>query len=182
MAHGILVAFPGTGYTCKEPLIAACVARYRAFGYDTVCLDPSSIPFKQIETVDEAVERAKPLIRAQLSGVRFDGYRDVVLLSKSLGTICAGWLVQALGLRARQLYLTPVREALPYIGPETRIMGMVIGTEGRLMDAREIETLCAARRAPCLVIPGVGHSLKAADDAQRTAEINRAILELCTPL
>lgn len=180
MAFGIAILFPGTGYTCKEKLFAECANKYRSFGYRVVELDFSKIPFKEIETIEEAFERAKRVVLEQLSGIQFAAYRDVVFLSKSFGTVCAGWLADTLQLLPRQIYLTPAPQALAYVGPGARVEGMVIGTKDRVMDSKALQAFCRELGIPCLVFARVGHDLKADGDAERTGEVNRRILELCT--
>lgn len=180
MNGGIVVVFPGTGYTCFEKLLVACVETYTSRGYDSVKLDFSGIAFQEIPTIEEAFERTKDTLLAQLGGTDFSQYRDIVFVSKSFGTICAGWLEERLGIQPRQLYLTPVNQTLSYIKPASRVIGMVVGTSDRHMDYRFLEAFCSERRIPCLVFDGVGHSLKLDDDADKTNAINNRILELCS--
>ncbi|NRZ79531.1 hypothetical protein DFR96_000805 [Clostridium beijerinckii] len=66
MKKSIAVIFPGTGYTCEEQLLVGCAKKYAAFGYDIVKIDFSEIPFREIETIKEAVEIAKPILLTQL--------------------------------------------------------------------------------------------------------------------
>lgn len=176
--RGVLIAFPGTGYTCKEPLMTACMEKYRAQGYDIVALDYSAIPFREIDTLEEAVERAKELVVQQTQHILFDEYDDVVFLSKSLGTILAGWLAEQLTNPPRQFYLTPVAQALPYVKRNQTVIGMVIGTEDKVFDYQIVEGFCKARGIPCRVIDGVGHKLKY-DSEEETARLNRELVKMC---
>jgi hypothetical protein len=180
MSVGIVILFPGTGYTCAETLLVECSERYEAMGYAIVKLDFSGIPFREIATIGEAFERAKGVVLGQLRGIEFAAYEDILFISKSFGTVCAGWLEGHLGIRPRQLYLTPLEQTLPFVKPASRVTGMVIGTRDRLMDSEALADFCAERRIPCLVVDGVGHNLKMEGDAERTAEINGRILEMCT--
>ena len=176
---GLLVMFPGTGYTCREPLFQLCAARYAKKGYHVLAIDHSHIPFKEIETIEEAMPLVQQAVLDQSAEVDFGLYGDLVFVSKSLGTIPAGWFARERGLSPRHLYLTPVPLALSYVSEQTRVMAMVIGDQDPLMDFREIQRLGGKRHFPCLVIEGVGQNLKAEDET-RTAAINKEILDLCT--
>lgn len=179
LRKGIVIAFPGMGYTCQEKLIAACLGKYRSQGYEIVTLDFSEIPFKELGGYQKAFEQAKKAVLQQVKEIHFQEYADVVFLSKSFGTICAGWLAQQLAIFPRHLFLTPLPETLPFVKEDTKVTAMVIGTEDGFMDPEQLSVFCARQAIPCLVVKGVGHSLKNHEDAARTEEINRMIVGLC---
>ena len=178
MKRGLVIAFPGTGYTCKEPLFSACIDAYRARGYDAVALDFSGIPFRQIATIEEALARAQAAVWEQLANTCFSSYTDIVFLSKSLGTSLAGWYAERRSLSPRQFYLTPTAQALPYVRDPRRVIGMVIGTEDAVLDYRIVTAFCKERGIPCLVAHGVGHSLKP-EDVDAESVLNARIVALC---
>ena len=173
----IAIAIPGTGYTCKEKLMRDSLDFYADMGYETLCLDFSTIPFKEIETLEEAAALATKLAMEQLSGIRLEEYRDIVLISKSLGTVVAGRLDTQLPIRPRHMLFTPLNETLAYIRNDTAVIATVLGTRDSHMNAERLRAFCAARGIPCLILGGVGHSLKY-DDENATNEANRSILAL----
>lgn len=158
--------------------MVACVQAYEALGYDCIALDFSGLPFKQVKTIEEAVALAQERVIAQLGDVPFADYGDVVFLSKSLGTILAGWYAQRCGLSPRHLLLTPVAQTMPFVTDDTRVIAMVIGTEDPVYDYRKVTEFCQKRRIPCLVIEDVPHNLKHENEAE-TEAINRRIVRLC---
>lgn len=178
MKRGIVVAFPGTGYTCKERLFADCMEVYTSQGYDCVALDYSSVPFKRIETLEEALRQAQAIVLEQLHGICFSEYENAVFLSKSLGTAMAGWCAAYYGITPRQFYLTPILQALPFIGDPRQVIGMVIGTDDRVLDHHVIAAFCDERGIPCMVVAGVGHDLKYQDTAM-TDSLNERIVAMC---
>lgn len=180
MKTGIAVLFPGTGYTCAEPLMEGCAQKYAALGYDIVALSFAGIPFREIEALEEAVEQAERTLPAQMAEISFEAYADIVFISKSLGTVCAGRLEARLARPPRQLYLTPLPQTLPYVKESSQIIAMVIGTRDTHMDSADLRDFCAKRGIPCMVVEGVGHNLKDERDPERTREINAGILALCT--
>ena len=105
---------------------------------------------------------------------------EVVFVSKSLGTVCAGFVESTMPAPPAQLYLTPLPQTLPYVTPASRVLGMVIGTEDSFQSAAVVERFCAARGIPCLVVPGVGHSLRRPGE-EECDDIDRRILALCRP-
>ena len=179
MKKGIAILFPGTGYTCAELLMESCARTYAALGYEAVQISFAGIPFREIETLEEAAEQAERTLQAQLAGIAFEAYADVVFISKSLGTVCAARLEEQLARSPRQLYLTPLPQTLPYVKEPSRVIAMVIGTGDKYMDSTFLSSFCAERDIPCLVVQGVGHSLKDEGSPAHTDEINAWILSLC---
>ena len=125
----------------------------------------------------EAIERTKSLVLEQVKGIKFEEYRDVVFISKSLGTACANWLERHLNIKSRQFYLIPLPEILENIEVASRIIGMVIGTEDRHLDYMGMKSFCIERKIPYLVIKDVGHSLKVKDNEVETEHITQEIVE-----
>ena len=85
MKRGIVIAFPGIRYTCRQQLMQDCLAFYTARGYETLCLDFAGVPFDGTADMGRAAELALPSILGRLSGVRFADYTDVAFLAKSWG-------------------------------------------------------------------------------------------------
>ena len=179
MKTGIVVCFPGTGFTCKEALFERCAERYSAREYDVVKLDFSHIPFREIETIEEAVAIARRAVKRQLSGIDFSEYEDVVWISKSLGTILAATDEEVYCDSPRQLYLTPLPETLRLIRPESRVIALVLGTQDRFLTSEVLAAFCEQRNYCCCVIDGVNHSLKDEQNAERSERINEQIAALC---
>lgn len=177
--HGIVIAFPGTGYNCKEKLFEDCIEKYTSLGYDIVRLDFSNIPYKEIKILEEAIEKTKPVILDQLKEVIFEEYEDIIFISKSLGTVCANWTEEYFNIRSRQLYLTPLKQALETINTTSRTMGMVIGKEDKHLDYKLMESFCLERNIPYLICNDVGHNLKIDGDELKTQEINTRITKFC---
>jgi len=180
MKTGIAVCFPGTGFTCKEALFERLASDYIARGYDVIRLDFSHIPFREIESLEEAIAVAQRAVKRQLGHVCFSEYEDVVFLSKSLGTILAAQYEQEFALKPRHLYLTPLNKTLMLVQPESRVIAMVLGTQDRFLTGRALASFCEERNIPYYLVEGVNHSLKDDQDAQRTATIIDQVANLCS--
>lgn len=179
MKTGIAVCFPGTGFTCKEVLFERLGADYAKREYDVIKLDFSHIPFREIESLEEAIAVAQRAVKRQLSHVSFLEYEDVVFLSKSLGTILALEHDNANNIRARHLLLTPLNKTLSQVHPETRVIAMVLGTQDRFLTGRALASFCEGRGIRHCLIEGVNHSLKDDVDPERTTRIIEQIVGLC---
>lgn len=179
MKTGIVVCFPGTGFTCKEALFERCAAKFSARGYDVVRIDFSHIPFREIDTIEEAVTIAQRAVKRQLSGTDFTCYLDVVWISKSLGTLLAAKAETEFGILPRQLYLTPLPETLEKIRPESHVIALVLGTQDRFLTGEALAAFCERHDYRCCLIDGVNHSLKDEQDAERTTRIIDQIASFC---
>lgn len=178
-SNKLLVAFPGTGYTCQTGLLAAGIARYRELGYEVLALDYPGVDFASIPTFDKAFDRAEAAARPRLDGVGRGRYGDVVFLSKSLGTVVAARTLRRTGVPARSLYLTPLAETLALVQPGDRVIAMVSGETDRLIDWQVVRDFCAARHFPFYLAPGVGHRLADPHSPAATASIEQAVLKFC---
>ncbi len=179
MKTGIAVCFPGTGFTCKEALFVRLSEQYVKRGYDLIRLDFSHIPFREIESLEEAIAVSQRAVKRQLAIVPFGEYEDIVFISKSLGTILAAHAERDYGIHPRQLYLTPLHRTLSLIRPETRVISMVLGTQDRFLTGKQLARFCDEKGYRYCLVDGVSHSLKDDADTERTARIIEQIASLC---
>ncbi|HWQ96587.1 MAG TPA: hypothetical protein VN538_00640 [Clostridia bacterium] len=171
MKPGIAVCFPGTGYTCKEALFERLACDFSGLGYDVIRLDFSHIPFREIESLEEAVAVAQRAVKRQLAHICFDDYEDIVFVSKSLGTILAAQYERENGILPRHLYLTPLNKTLMLVQPQSRVIAMVLGTEDRFLTGRALMSFCEPRGIVCHLVEGVNHNLKDEEDTVRNQQI-----------
>lgn len=181
-ARRLAVVFPGRGYTCSTGLLADGILRWRALGYEVLPLDFSAIPFSQIDTFAEAFDRVEAAALEQLAGVDLEHCEDLVFFAKSMGTVAAARCAARLGLHPRMLPLTPLPETLDLTKPGDTVLGMAVGTRDRYIDWHRVQAFCQERGIPCLVCPGVGHSLADRNDPVGTEAIRQQVLALCRPL
>ena len=179
MKPGIAICFPGTGFTCKEALFERLGSDFSARGYDVVRLDFSHIPFREFETLEEAIAVAQRAVKRQLSHIVFSDYQDVVFVSKSLGTILAAQFERDYDIKPRHLFLTPLNKTLMLLRPDSRVIAMVLGTQDRFLTGQALKSFCEPRNIVCHLVEGVNHSLKDEADEARTLEIIDQIARLC---
>lgn len=181
MQRNLLIAFPGRGYSCETGLLAAGLARAKAAGYDTLALRYPGIVFDRFPTLADSYDAVAASMRPQLDAVNWDGYDDILFLSKSLGTVMAARTLRALaprGLAIRSLYLTPLADTLPLVRQGDAVLGMVSGEVDRYIDWQIVQAFCAARGIPFLLCPGVGHRLAKPGDNAGNAAIEAKVMGL----
>ena len=113
----LAIIIPGIGYTKDRPILYYSSKLLKESGYEILNVFFSGMP-ENIMRDDSlklrAVELAFEQISEQLSKVNFSEYEDVVFVGKSLGTIAAAKYVSANGVRAKQIWYTPVEKTFSY--------------------------------------------------------------------
>lgn len=176
----LAVMFPGVGYTCAKPLLYYTSALAEQNGYEVVRLDygPDVHSFRgrtreELRPVTEtAVRRTMP----QLAGVPGTDYEDILLISKSIGTVVACRSAEMLGIRAKHFLMTPIPDTLPWL---ERVEGLfVAGTADPYLDKELV--LEAARAYPektGAIFEGCNHSLERRGDTRGNLENLRKVLD-----
>ena len=93
MSNQLAVLFPGIGYHIDKPLLY-----YSA-------------------KLAQAVQTALSATEEQLTTIDWTAYDRVFFLSKSIGTAIAARYAVQHNIHPRQVYYTPIEQALPYLDP-----------------------------------------------------------------
>ena len=156
------VVFPGIGYNKDKPLLYYSIHIAKAYGYSVECVDFSSISWDKKDLNDparmkEIFGQAMELAGKQLGGTKDD---EVLLISKSIGTVVAACFAREKGIDAKQIYFSPLVHFGMYASEE----GIAIyGDADPLADADEIEKICADKKIAAYRISGGNHSLETGD-------------------
>lgn len=177
MDKKLVVIFPGTNYSSDCPLLYYAGFKFEARGYEKVVIGYGDL-LKHDKSLDESLEDIKSLVLTQLQLFDFHEYKDIVFVSKSLGTVVAGWIEEKLCIKVRHIYLTPIIETLPYIHNEKNIITVIAGTKDRHLDAEVLKKHCIKENIPLKQIEGVGHRLEAWGNMDKNIEILRDIVSL----
>jgi len=177
MSKKIVVIFPGTNYSTDCPLLYYAGFKFEIRGYEKLAINYGDLLKKDI-SLDECLEDIKSFVLTQLQPFDLLKYEDIVFVSKSLGTVVAGWIEENLCINARHIYLTPVKETLPYILHDKNIITVVAGTKDRQLDADILKQHCMKENIPLKQIEGVGHRLEAWGNIDKNIEILRDIVAL----
>ena len=167
----LAVMFPGVGYTMDFPLLYYASFLYEAKGYEQIHMKYNSIFFEPDLTREEKSLRVRDYVWEKAKDIDFSAYDEVVFLSKSFGTVEAGYLAEKLGINPTQIYLTPVPRALPHIKEADTV---VIGT------ADEVYPECKAHfdehGIQPMYIEGADHSLEVEGKPFESLEILRDVM------
>ena len=156
------VVFPGIGYHKDKPLLYYSIRIAKAYGYSVEHVDFSFISWDKKDLNDSArmkeiFSQAMELAGKQLGGTKDD---EVLLISKSIGTVVAACFAREKGIYAKQIYFSP----LVHFGMYAPNEGIAFyGDADPLADADEIEKICADKKIAAYRISGGNHSLETGD-------------------
>ena len=167
----LVIMFPGVGYTMDCPLLYYASFLYEAKGYEQIHMKYNSIFFEPELTRDEKAMRVRDYVWDQVKDIDFSSYDEVVFLSKSVGTIEAGFLAEKLRIKPVQIYLTPVPDALSYIKVADTV---VIGTVDEVYP--ECRAYFDEHGIKPLHIDGANHSLEVEGKPFESLDILRDVM------
>ena len=187
MTKGLMVLFPGIGYTCDKPLLYYAAKLGRAAGYEVVTVPYGNFPpkvkgdqKKMKDSFDIALEQS----RQMLGAVPWEGYGDIVFVGKSVGTIVAMAYAKEKGLSVRGILLTPLKETFQFASENCIALH---GTSDPWAEDGEIEEGCRKAGIPLHLFENANHSLETGDVdtdltyLKRAVAISRAFLQKDTP-
>lgn len=167
----LIIMFPGVGYNMDCPLLYYASFLYEAKGYEQIHMKYNSIFFEPELTREEKTLKVREYVWEKVKNIDFSAYGEVVFLSKSVGTIEAGFLAERLGIDITQIYLTPVPDALPYIKETDTV---VMGTADEVYP--ECKAYCNEHRIRPMYIEGANHSLEVEGNPFESLEILRDVM------
>ncbi|WP_211746673.1 hypothetical protein [Paenibacillus sp. Marseille-Q4541] len=172
-SNTLVVFFPGQNYSCELPVLHYAVQSATSQGMDALILEYG------YQSARVALEREHRSILEDevLQTVRrwSEGYEQLVFVSKSLGTLLAGYTAKHLSNRnIRHLYLTPLDSTLTYMQHSA---GMVIyGTKDSLFSEESRAKLVSCPDLKIYKVPEAGHGLEISDP-RKSAELMSGLVE-----
>ncbi|MBU3110179.1 hypothetical protein [Clostridium lacusfryxellense] len=173
----IVVIFPGGNYSIDCPLLYYAGLKFEVRGYKKVAISYGDL-LKRAKSLDECIGDIKSTVLSQLQAYDLSKYDDIVFVSKSLGTVVAGWIAEELCIKARHIYLTPIKETLTYIENGKNIIIVVAGTKDKQLDADILKQHCIKENICLKQIDGANHRLEVLSDMDKNIEILREVLAL----
>ena len=174
----IAVYFPGIGYHCDKPLLyygrnIACKLGYENYRNVNYTYKAGNIR-GNIEKMKETYEILFSQDEAELADIVWSEYDDILLVSKSIGTIIATSYAEKYVLKcARHILYTPLAQT--YLSVPAHAIGF-IGTADLWSDTDEIIRLSNANHIPLTVYDGCNHSLEC-DDTLKNIETLKDVME-----
>jgi len=160
----LAVIFPGIGYHTDKPLLyySKKIARQNGFEIMEIKftdLDKSALLNRK--SVMELFAKASNQAQAQLEGIDFSAYEQIIFISKSIGTVAASVCAARLHVPAKQVYFTPLEQTFSLVEEGNGLV--FFGTADQYADVSEIENLCREKRFSYRIFEGANHSLETGD-------------------
>jgi hypothetical protein len=174
------VFFPGIGYGLDRPLLyyAKKIALHR--GYETIDVPYTGFPKKvrgDRAKMKEAFDIAMSQTEEILKDVDFSEYKDIIFVSKSVGTVVAAHYAHEHDITVNHVFFTPLEETFMHDDQK----GVVFhGTNDPWADTLAIQKRCAELKLPLNLYDGANHSLETGDvakDLQYLTDIMMRLLE-----
>ncbi len=167
----IACLFPGIGYTCDKPLLYYSWKLLKGMDWEVVPVPYSGFPDGvkgDPEKMRQSAEMALEQAEAILQGIRWDGYRDILLVGKSVGTVVCTEFAERHGLRCRRILFTPVEAAFRLPGGSAIAFH---GTADPWAETNAVRDGCRRMNIPLYETEDANHSLE-------TGDVDRDIREL----
>lgn len=152
----LAIVFPGMGYHKDKPLLYYSRKLLEQMGYDVIEVECGEV-FKDRQA---ACEKMKSVVIPIVNKMPWEEYKDAVFVSKSVGTAAAGEITQGLPVPIRNIYFTPVEEALPYLNKESIVFA---GEEDPMMELLKLREVCDKEEAMLYTYHKANHSLETPD-------------------
>ena len=170
------VLFPGIGYHIDKPLLYYSAKLARARGCDLLAVQYPALPTGlrgHAEKIEQTVQTALSAAEEQLTTIDWTAYDRVFFLSKSIGTAIAARYAVQHNIHPRQVYYTPIEQALPYLDPT----GIAFhGTANPWARTELITEGCRRLGVPLHLTENADHSMETGD-VLRDITILHTILE-----
>ena len=179
--RGIAVLFPGIGYTCDRSLLYFSGKLLQRMGYQVIPLRYQGFPANvkgDAQKMQQCFFTALEQTEAQLDGVDFSAYEDIIFVGKSIGTVTALQYARAHGVNARFVLLTPVEQTIQFLPTGESSAIVFHGTADPWARTEVITSACADRNIPLHVVAGANHSLETGDVYTDLANLQQVLEQI----
>lgn len=177
----LMVIFPGMGYNCDKPLLHYAKKVGMDKGFSVLCIKYGSMHFqksKVLAALEPTYQMSRRAVEYALL-VLDASCKDVVFISKSLGTVAAGRITEQLEdknsrMTIRNFFLTPLEQTLPFaVNPDDYL---VYGTDDP-MSTKEVKQAFSDTPLHISVYEGADHSLEVEDDNMKSIEYLKEVVK-----
>lgn len=166
MKKKLAVFFPGRRYGVDCPLLYYAESICREKGYDTLLMHYSGIPGqKRHDHHRREYQTDASYVRGRIKEKDLASYDEILFVSKSLGTVSAGWLADALEKEKRvkpgtirHIFMTPLEQTFPYMRKENCIV--ISGELDHYLERKKLKKFCKKHEVLWYCFPDVGHSME----------------------
>ena len=188
MGKKLAIIFPGVGYTCAKPLLYYTAQLAAEYDYEVIRLDYGmdihNFKGRTMEDLIPVAVTAKERILAQMKEINPIQYKDILMISKSIGTVIACKVQEELAWdkkTARHFWMTPIPLTLPYL---ENFSGLFVAGTGDPYISKELVEKAAFEHPykTGKIFPGCNHSLEIHGDTkgniQRLSEVVEKLREM----
>ena len=100
----LLVLFPGIGYSTARPLLYYAKRMGQEKGYEVLELEYSRMPEHPFDNLKETAKTVCACAEAWAKHVDWEKYDKIAFVSKSVGTVAAGFLTRDPRMKERKKY------------------------------------------------------------------------------
>jgi hypothetical protein len=177
MKKKLIALFPGIRYSTDMPLLYYARFCYELQGYDILNMEYQS-DNTEGKSIPDFIEDVKKTVLHQVERIDFSQYEDILFVSKSVGTVFAGWLEEIRDLKVRHIYLTPLEQTLQYLRGEKNIKIVIAGNMDKYLNAELLKQHCDREGISLYQIEGLGHRLEVKGDMKVNLDILKQIVSL----
>jgi len=181
MKKKTVIIFPGIGYTCKRPLLYYTASLAEDRGWNVIRLsygeDIHGIQSRDSNDMTALTEKAVERSLEQLKTAELEKSKEIVMVSKSIGTVIAVKTAGKLNLPVRHFMITPIPGTIPLL---KEIDGIFLsGTEDPYITRQEV--MEAAKKYPektGKIFKDCNHSLEKKGDTEGNLENVKKVLKI----
>lgn len=163
MKMKLAVLFPGVGYHVDKPLLYYAKDLAASLGYEIMEVKYGELP-SRIKGSPEKMQRAFNIslenALSSLKEVEWEKYKEILFISKSIGTAVAAETARQLGIKTRNIYYTPVAETFQFsVQPGIAFHG----TADSWVETGVLQEFCVTHGIPLFVTERANHSMETED-------------------
>ncbi|MGG7056792.1 hypothetical protein ACQPUZ_00690 [Clostridium tertium] len=149
----LAVIFPGTNYNSNKPLLYYIKKILIKEEFEVVEIEYGNLPKEK----EEAFKIAKDKANAGIKDISWSNYDEILFVSKSIGTVVAGFIASKLNKKVRQIWLTPVNESLSFIINDGIVFS---GKSDPMITTSLLISECDNNKVPLYLYDGCNHSME----------------------
>ncbi|SMF82687.1 hypothetical protein SAMN05661091_2221 [Paenibacillus uliginis N3/975] len=154
----LVVLFPGKNYSCELPLLYYATQVALQHHCDVLQLEYGY----QSARTELQTERLHLMVEESVKAIHHikDQYKQIIFVSKSLGTVVAGIAAEAVDASSPivQLFLTPLDSTVSYI--QNTVNSVIYGTADDLFSDKSVKALEGLQNSEVHAVNRGSHSLE----------------------
>lgn len=178
MGNKIAIIFPGVGYHSDKPLLYYGKKLAADFQYEILDVkyggfdsDLKGNPEKMRAAFESALQQAETVLKKYV----FSLDDEILVISKSVGTVVAAAWEKKHGIICKNIFFTPVKETFQFTGCNSGIV--FHGTKDSWAKTDDIVDACKRLRLPLFLKKNANHSLETGNALADAISIQGIIVE-----